>query len=156
MWTLAQVKTAYQALSPAPATLSAAATALNAQTTTQTVNVPLSAVAAYLGIGGTLGPVLAFAASPPSGASVASIQAATGLAFMLQHAASFPAFDTTNPTVLATLTGMLEALVSPGTGITGPITSTDQANILALAQQTVPAWQPALRVGNIQTALAQP
>ncbi len=155
-WTPAQLKAAYSALSPTPASLEAAATALNAQTTTVTVPVPIASVAAYLGLVGKLGAIEAFAKTPPSGASAQAVAAAQGLWEMIQSPAAFPPFDMPNPTVAASVEAMLAALVSPGTGVTAPINSTDQANILALAQQTVPVWQPALKVGDIQTALAQP
>jgi len=155
-WTPAQLKVAYQALSPVPASYEAAAATLNAQTTTVTVPVPIASVAAYLGLVGKLGAIEAFAKTPPSGASAQAVAAAQGLWEMIQSPASFPPFDMPNPTVAASVEAMLAALVSPGTGVTAPINSTDQANILALAQQTVPVWQPALKVGDIQTALAQP
>jgi len=154
MWTPAQLKAAYQALSPAPASYEAAAATLNAQTTTVTVSVPIMDVAAYLGLVGKLGAIEAFAKTPPSGASAQAVAAAQGLWEMIQSPASFPPFDMPNPTVAASVEAMLAALVSPGTGITGPIDSTDQATILGLATQTVPAWQPAVTAGDVQTALA--
>ena len=57
-----------------------------------------------------------------------------------------------NPTVVSLMTTWLEALVSPGTGITAPIDSTDQATILALGSATVPVWQPPLDGGAMQLA----
>ena len=154
MWTPAQLKAAYQALSPAPASYEAAAATLNAQTTTVTVSVPIADVAAYLGLAGKLGALEAFAKSPPSGASAESIAAAQGLWEMISSPAAFPPFNMTDATVASAINAMLTALVSPGTGITGPIDSTDQATILGLASQTVPVWQPAVTAGDVQTALA--
>ena len=154
MWTPAQLKAAYQALSPAPASYEAAVTTLNAQTTTVTVAVPIAALAAYLGLNGKLGALKAFAASPPSGASAESVAAAQGLWEMISSPGAFPPFDMADATVASAIQAMLAALVSPGTGITGPITSTDQTAILALATQTVPTWQPAVTAGDVQTALA--
>ena len=154
MWTPAQLKAAYQALSPVPASYEAAATTLNAQTTTVTVSVPIMDVAAYLGLAGKLGALESFAKSPPSGASAESIAAAQGLWQMISSPDAFPPFNMANSTVASAVEAMLAALVSPGTGITGPINSTDQATILGLATQTVPAWQPAVTAGDVQTALA--
>ncbi len=151
-WTPAQLKAAYSALSPAPASLEAAATALNAQTTTVTVPVPIASVAAYLGLVGKLGAIETFATSPPSGASAQSVAAAQGLWEMIQSPDAFPAFDMPNATVAASVEAMLAALVSPGTGITAPIDSTDQATILALGSATVPVWQPPLDGGAMQLA----
>ena len=154
MWTPAQLKAAYQALSPTPASYEAAAATLNAQTTTVTVSVPIADVAAYLGLAGKLGALEAFAKSPPSGASAESIAAAQGLWEMISSPAAFPPFNMTDATVASAINAMLTALVSPGTGITGPIDSTDQATILGLATQTVSVWQPAVTAGDLQTALA--
>ena len=153
-WTPAQLKAAYSAISPTPASLEAAATTLNAQTTTVTVPVPIASVAAYLGLVGKLGALEAFATSPPSGASTQAVAAAQGLWEMIQSPAAFPPFDMPDATVAAEVEAMLSALVSPGTGVTAPIDSTDQATILGLATQTVPAWQPAVTAGDVQTALA--
>ena len=152
MWTPAQLKAAYQALSPAPASYEAAAATLNAQTTTVTVSVPIMDVAAYLGLVGKLGAIEAFAKTPPSGASAQAVAAAQGLWEMIQSPAAFPPFDMPNPTVAASVEAMLAALVSPGSGIVGPITNADQTAILALGSATVPVWQPPLDGGAMQLA----
>ena len=151
-WTPAQVKAAYDALSPVPANLTDAIGALNAQTTTVAVDVPVQSVAAYLGLQGKLWAFINWATTPPTGASAASVTAAQELAFALQHPATCPVFAMSNPTVVSLMTSWLAALVSPGTGITGPITSTDQTAILALGSATVPVWQPALDGGAMQLA----
>ena len=153
-WTPAQLKAAYLAISPTPASLEAAATALNAQTTTVTVPVPIASVAAYLGLVGKLGAIEAFATSPPSGASAQAVAAAQGLWEMISSPSAFPPFDMPDATVAAEVEAMLSALVSPGTGVTAPIDSTDQATILGLATQTVPVCHPAVTAGDVQTALA--
>ena len=153
-WTPVQLKAAYLVLSPTPASLEAAAATLNAQTTTVTVPVPIASVAAYLGLVGKLGAIEAFATSPPTGASAQSVAAAQGLWEMIQSPDAFPAFDMPNATVAAEVEAMLAALVSPGTGVTAPIDSTDQATILGLASQIVSVWQPAVTAGDVQTALA--
>ena len=151
-WTPAQVKAAYDALSPVPANLTDAIATLNAQTATVAVDVPVQNVAAYLGLQGKLWAFIDWAGTPPTGASAASVVAAQELAFALQHPATCPVFAMSNPTVVSLMTTWLEALVSPGTGITGPITSTDQTAILALGSATVPVWQPALDGGAMQLA----
>ena len=151
-WTPAQVKAAYDALSPVPATLTDAIGALNAQTTTVAVDVPVQNVAAYLGLQGKLAAFIGWATTPPTGASAASVTAAQVLAFALQHPATCPVFAMSNPTVVSLMTSWLSALVAPGTGLTGPITSTDQTAILALGTATVPVWQPALDGGAMQMA----
>ena len=151
-WTPAQVKAAYDALSPVPANLTDALATLNAQTTTVAVDVPVQSVAAYLGLNGKLAGFIGWANAPPTGASAASVTAAQELAFALQHPATCPIFAMSNPMVVSLMTAWLTALVSPGTGITGPITSTDQTAILALGSATVPVWQPALDGGAMQLA----
>ena len=153
MWTPAQLKVAYQALSPTPASYEAAAATLNAQTMTMTVSVPIADVAAYLGLVGKLGALEAFAKAPPSGASAESIAAAQGLWQMISSPDAFPPFNMAEATVASAIEAMLTAMVSPGTGITGPIDSTYQATILGLATQAVPVWQPAVTAGDVQTAM---
>ena len=152
-WTPAQLKAAYSALSPAPASLEAAATALNAQTTTVTVPVPIASVAAYLGLVGKLGAIETFATSPPSGASAQSVAAAQGLWEMISSPAAFPSFEMPDTTVATAVEAMLAALVSPGTGVTAPIDITDQATILGLASQTVDVWQPPVEVPDLETVV---
>ena len=151
-WTPAQVKAAYDALSPVPANLTDAIAALNAQTTTVAVDVPVQDVGAYLGLQGKLAAFIGWANAPPTGASAASVVAAQELAFALQHPATCPVFAMSNPGVVSLMNTWLTALVSPGTGITGPITATDQTAILALGSATVPGWQPALDGGAMQLA----
>ncbi|WP_287759618.1 hypothetical protein [Acidiphilium sp.] len=151
-WTPAQLKAAYAALSPTPASLTDAIATLNAQTQTVRVDVPVQNVAAYLGLQGKLAAFIGWANAPPTGASAASVTAAQELAFALQHPATCPTFAMSNPTVVSLMTSWLSALVAPGTGITGPITSADQTAILALGSATVPAWQPALDGGAMQLA----
>ncbi len=150
-WGRTQLLAAYQALG-APGVTAATVATLNNQKTTVTVPVPISSVAAYLGLVGKLGAIETFAASPPSGASTQAVTAAQGLWEMIQSPDAFPPFDMPNPTVAAEVEAMLAALVSPGTGVTAPIDSTDQATILGLASQTVPVWQPPVDVGALQVA----
>ena len=149
-WTDTQLATAYGALSPAPTSLLAAAKALNTQTTQITVDVPVQSVAGYLGNAMKLAGFLAWSASPPAGASAASIAAATELAFAFEHPQLFPTFYMSNAATATNMESALAALVSPGTGVTGPITATDQAAIMALASVTVPTWQPEVQTAHLQ------
>ncbi len=151
-WTPAQVKAAYDALNPAPANLTDAIAALNAQSQIIAVDVPVQKVAAYLGLQGKLAAFISWAATPPTGASAASVSAAQELAFALQNPATCPIFAMSNLSVMSLMTSWLSALVAPGTGITGPITSADQTALLALGSATVPVWQPALDGGALQLA----
>ena len=154
-WTDAQLAAAYAALSPAPTSLLAAAEALNAQTMTATVDVPVQSVAGYLGNAMKLAGFLQWAASPPAGASAASIAAAEELAFAFEHPQLFPTFFMSVPATATQMEGALAALVSPGTGVTGPITATDQAAIMALASATVPVWEPPVTTGDILRAIGK-
>lgn len=154
-WTDTQLAAAYEAL-PVQATLTDAAKALNGQTTQVAVDVPVQAVAGYLGNAMKLAGFLQWASAPPIGASPASIAAATELAFAFEHPQLFPTFFMSMAATATQMEGALAALVSSGTGVTGPITATDQAAIMALASATVPVWQPAITSADIQIARAQP
>lgn len=107
--------------------------AVNAATIAVAVDVPTSAVADYLAEQNLFAAVEAWAASPPTGASAASIAAAKSLAFAFSNVALFPTFAMTNPTIATQMENNLAVLVDPGSGVTGPISSTDHTNILAMA-----------------------
>lgn len=139
----------FNAISPAPASLAAAIPTLEALTVDQTVDVSVQSVAGYLGSQDKLQALLAWAASPPAGASTASIAAANSLVFAFEHAQTFPTFFMTSAATATKMENDLTALVSPGSGITGPIDATDQTTILALAKQTV-VKHPNLRVAHLQ------
>lgn len=149
-WTQAQLAAAFNALSPVPATLVAAYKAFDAQTVSQPVDVPVQAVAGYLGANMKLGSFLAWAAAPPAGASAASIAAAAELAFAFMHPQLVPSFAISNPTIAAQMEGALAALVSPG--VAAPIAAADQAAILAMGVRTVKVWQPDVHVAHLQMA----
>lgn len=151
LWTPAQVAAAYDALSPAPATLADAAAALNAQGSSVLLDVPTSTIAEYLALAGKYQSFLAWGASPPAGASVASVQAAQLLAAAFQNPRLFAVMKMSNPAVASQMETWLAALVAPGTGITGPIVAADQTAILALAQQ--PEWSPPLTVADLTTII---
>ncbi len=157
---LTTLAAAFNALSPVPATLEAAAGdpqnpapgTLNAQTTTQAMDVPVQSVAGYLGAAMKLAGFLSWAAAPPSGASTASIAAAAELAFAFEHPQLVPTFAMSIPSIASQMQGALAALVSPGTGITGPIATADQTAILAMASRTVSIWPEPVEVSHLQMA----
>lgn len=149
-WDDAKLKTAYAALSPAPANNAAAVIALNAQTDTVTVDVPVQLVADYLAEAAKLPTLLDFAASPPSGAAAGAVTAAAELAFAFEHSGLLPTFQMTNSVVAGEMQTWLADLVAAGV-----LASADQTAILALATATVPAWQPPVTTGDLATALGQ-
>jgi len=154
-WTQTQLAAAFNALSPVPGTLEAAAAIdgpLNSQTITAAVDVPVQSIAAYLGANMKMEGLLAWAAAPPSGASAASILAAQELAFAFEHPQLVPVFAMSIPAIATQMQDALAALVSPGSGIAGPITATDQTAILALAVATDLAWQPPVIIAQLQMA----
>lgn len=135
--------------------------AVNAAAIAVTADVPTSAVADYLAEQNLFAGFEAWAASPPTGASAASIAAAKSLAFAFSNVALFPTFAMTNPTIATQMENNLAALVDPGSGVTGPISSTDQTNILAMASNLISqasqwGWPSGITEGDIQTARAQP
>ena len=147
-WTLAQLKAGDVAAGANP-DITAAAAALNAQTTTETVDVPISAVEGYLLINGILPAMQAWAAAHPADttgvlAVIESIQA-------LVSAPTLQAVAMSDPATNAAVTKMLGALTAAGL-----MTSAQEATVLAMATATVPIWQPTITPGDIQTARAQP
>jgi hypothetical protein len=135
--------------------------AVNAATIAVAVDVPTQAVADYLAASNLFAGFEAWAAMPPTGASAASIAAAKSLAFAFSNVALFPVFAMTDPAIATQMQDNLAALVDPGSGITGPISSTDQTNILALAtaytsQAAGWGWSQGITEGDLQTARAQP
>ncbi len=150
----AAIGTAWSALSPAPVSLVVGCATLNAQMAPKAIDVSVQAVAAYLGANMKLATFMAWAAAPPAGASAMAVGAAAELAFAFEHAQLVPNFAMSLPAIASQMEGALSALVSPGTGVTGPITAADQTAILALASQTAPAWSPPLTVNDLQTAMA--
>lgn len=146
-WTESQLAAAFNALSPAPASLSAGLATLVAQTVTEYNVVPTSDIASYLGVQGKLSATIAWAAT----ATGAAGDAAQDLVFAFQHSATVPAFDMTVPT---TRTAMQDALAAMVAASGCPLTSTDESAILAMAQSTVPKWQPAPVVADLQRCQA--
>ncbi|MDD2878707.1 MAG: hypothetical protein PHZ23_15930 [Acidiphilium sp.] len=124
---------AYIAAQPSGTTDATIIAAVNAATISVAVSVPTQAIAAYLGENNLLAGFLGWAASSPTGASAASQVAAKSLAFAFENVTLLPAFDMANTAVAANMQADLAALVSPGSGVSGPIGAADQMNILAMA-----------------------
>lgn len=144
---------AYQSLSPTPANLTDAATLLNQQTTTVTVPVPISSVAEFFMIEGILMNVLEWSVNPPSGASSDAVIAAKQLGFILQNPSIIPSINMANSQVNSLVSGWINSLVNPGTGVSGVITSGQAAALLGFSVQTVPVWNPPVSYANLQEAL---
>ena len=147
-WTYTALKAADTAAG-ANANLATAAATLNAQTTTQTVNVPVGTLYGYLLMNGIMGTLSAWAAKNP-GDTTGSLGVIQALQAMLTSP-NITTVEMTDATTAATVTGMLGTLVTNKI-----ITSAHQSAVLALASQTVPVWQPAVTVADIQIARAQP
>ena len=97
------------------------------------VDVSVSAVVGYLGLNGKLFGLIKYAATPP--ATAAGISGAELVAII--NCPNAPAFVMSNATTYATVQGMLNALA--GDSNSG-ITTTDAANLLALAQTPQIPW----------------
>lgn len=155
-WTHAQVAAAFNALSPAPASLAAGVVILNTQTTTLTGQ-NISAQAAFdiletsatgdwakivLRSRGTLS-----GSSPPS-ATDNAVSAAIEATALLQS--SEATIETSNAGVATLLGSWLAALVA-----SGDVSSASEAAILALASVTEPTWQPPLEIADLQACQTQ-
>lgn len=144
---------AYQNLSPVPDNLTDAATILNKQTTTVTVSVPISSVAEFFMIEGILMNILEWGVNPPSGASSEAVVAAKQLGFLLQNPSIVPSINMANSQVNSLVSGWINSLVNPGSGVSGVITSGQAAALLGFSVQTFPVWNPPVSYANLQEAL---
>lgn len=144
-WTYAQIKTAYQALSPLPATLTDAVNQLNAQTASGYVDVPAAAIRDVLLTTGEWG-----------GLVVASSAATTasGIAAIIE---SLRTLVTTNGTVRATQAAVRSKVPSwlGDLQTAGLLASGTVSALEGMMTATLPVWAPALQVADLQTALAQ-
>lgn len=110
--------------------------AINAMTVAgPSQNVAPSAIVAYLALNLKLAPLLKYAANAPATEAGAC---AEELAAILQMGSNAPTFETSNPAVLATVTGMLQAISADSAS---GLTASDVTALLALAATTVPWWQ---------------
>jgi hypothetical protein len=145
MWTYADLKAA----DPGGDDLAAIGAALNAETVTLTVDVPITAVSGYMLPRGitAAAEIWLVAHETDTGDVAKAVRSLLGLLTdpRLQVVAM------TDPTIAAAVAGMLSGMVAASI-----ITAQQQAEILALASATVPKWQPAITAGDIQTARAQP
>ncbi len=154
-WTYAQIKAAYQALSPAPATLADAAATLNAQTATSTTplaSVPVAAVHGVLLLSQTYdwAKIETQAGLPYSAGWPSTPAAGDGLIAAAKNAVTLATSQVTmvQPADWSAFLASLSALQSAGV-----VSAASLSAVEALATYTQPAWSPALTVGDLQTAL---
>ncbi|MDE1905007.1 MAG: hypothetical protein KGH75_00970 [Rhodospirillales bacterium] len=142
-WTDTQLAAAYSALTSAPATLADAVTALNAQTTNITIDVPVGTIYGNLLLTGVWAQMVAWAKANPSD-TTGALAVIDAMQAMLTSP-NIPDVTMSNPTTAALISGMLAKLVSSSV-----ITQTQEAAILALASATVAVWQPAVIISDLQ------
>ena len=140
----AALAAAFNAISPATATLQAGAATLNAQTTTETVDVPVGTVEGYLRTNMLMGGLQRFVANPPTGAPAALVE---GLGELLGMLASphVQVVQMTNPTVAGAVGQILSGAVSAGL-----MTSAQETALMALATPTANVWQPPVQIADLQ------
>lgn len=149
-WTYPQLKAAYLALSPAPASDGAAAAILNAQTTTlppQDIDAR-SALAIFL-LSGEWPNIVLRSRMVPSGASPATtadtaIKAAIAAVQLTQ---SIGTIGTSSMQAWTVLSNSMQALLAAG-----DISQASIDNITALRTPTLPTWQPALSTADVTAA----
>ena len=142
--TYAVIHGAYQALSPAPATLADAVAVMNAQTQPASVNVPATAVRDYLLTTGEWG-ALMLAIQPGSTAT----QQVQGIILSLKTLVDTGAtVQSSIAVVRSSVTGWLGAMQTAGL-----LSAATVAALEAMWTQNVPVWSPPLTVGDLQTAL---
>ena len=146
----------YALISPAPTNLMEAAATINQEQIYIPIVVSITSVSAYLAISGKYQSFLSWAKSPPAGASSGSLLAAAMLLDAFSNTGIFPYFDMTNQSVYDKMSEWLSDLVSPGTGIVGPIDAADQSAILSLSQNLVNKWTSTVTPFMIFVALGRP
>lgn len=154
MWTLAQIKAADAALSPAQPDPAAAAAALNAQTVSQTNRPILWADAKKVARTSSTGDWSRIVARskqtptlPPATANDAAILAAI-------NAVESEDGDLIDPANSAQWTTFINGISSLEAA--GDLSSATAAAIQGLTSVTTPTWQPPLTAGDVQTARVQP
>jgi hypothetical protein len=142
MWTLAELKAA----DPGGDITTAAAT-LNAQTVTQTIDVPISTVEGYMLVNGIIAAADAWATAHPDDTTgvLAVIRSLEGL-LASPH---LTVVEMTSPTIAASVTTMLGALVAASI-----MTSDQRDAVLAMASASVPVWSPVVGPLDLATARA--
>jgi hypothetical protein len=145
MWTFAALKAA----DPGGDDLATIAATLNAETVTQTIDVPISTVQGYMLVNGIVAAADAWAMAHPDDTTgvLAVIRSLEGL-LASPH---LTVVEMTSPAIAASVTTMLGVLAAASI-----MTSDQRDAVLAMASATVPKWQPAVTAGDIQTARAQP
>ena len=154
-WTQTQLAAAFNALSPVPATLSAGCVTLNAQTTSQTVNIAWPAIRDVLMNDFDWGALTQVAETPvggtlPAGAvqTVAIQAAAMALRECCIYGGTFAASNTTDWNKLVAAANLL----TPAN--VGAISSASASAVVALRTAVVPTWSPPVQVAQLQSAQA--
>lgn len=154
-WTYEQLKTAVNALSPAMANLTDAATRINAQTTTASSLASVADMHGILMLSSTSDWVRIEqrAAQSLSSGWPGSPVAADAPIAVAKAAVSLVSSQVTQvqATDWANFTTALGVLVT-----SGDISAASHTAIGSLGTATVPMWSPPVSTGDIQTALAQP
>jgi hypothetical protein len=152
-WTHAQLKAAYLALSPAPADDTAAAVAINTQTTVlPPQDVTCSDARQVILLTGEWVAIKALAAQPvssftaPTPSDQAAIAAATCVA-ALDPSSNIQTLEVSIAPVWTAVQGMLTAL-----GAAGVLTVSSLSALTALRTPTVPTWQPPVTAEDVATA----
>ena len=79
--------------------------------------------------------------------------AAKQLGFLLQNPSIVPSINMANSQVNSLVSGWINSLVNPGSGVSGVITSGQAAALLGFSVQIVPVWNPPVSYANLQEAL---
>jgi len=103
------------------------------------IDVPISAVVAYLALSGKLAALQAYAAAPPANAEAQALIAARELVALIASP-NAPPFRMSQATVYAKVQAFLAALAADAAS---GVTAEDQNALLALAATTIPWWQSA-------------
>jgi hypothetical protein len=153
-WTFNQLKAAIAALSPVPDGVSAIAAAINAQTVTAT-GAPFQWLAAKVlartAPTGDWARIVARSRQTPTLPPVTPTDAAILAAINATESGDTDLIDPGSTATWAAFQGGISALEA-----SGDLASATASAILALADPTLPAWQPPVTEGDIQTAMAQP
>ena len=133
--------------------------ALNAASVSQNVDIPISNVLKYFALKGTLPIVTGWAKSPPAVAgnvTAAAQSAAQTFGLIFGPPPLFDALQMSDPTINATLTGMIAELVSAGL-----LSSQTQTDLVAMSVTTVSqanlwGWPNGVSENDVVAARAMP
>ena len=152
-WTYSQLKAAIGQLSPTPPDVSSIAAAINAQMQQTAQNLQVSDIEKILVPTGELYAITQTAAKTPSGSSPPTaadqvIAAAWAFSRMLDR---WVTIETSTSTIWTACSSVMSDLETAGLLSAASVTA-----IGALQLPNAPVWEPAVTVGDVQTAEAQP